>query len=122
MLITQAYAQDAAAGAGFDPFFLIIMVAMFAVFWFLVFRPQSKQRKQHQAMLNSIKRGDHVVTNGGIMGRVARIEGDGVLTLEIADGVRVKCRHMMIAEVMSKSEPRPAAQVDDRKSSDSDNS
>ncbi len=119
MVITQAFAQGEAAGGGFDPFFLILMVGMFGVFWFFVFRPQSKRAKAHQAMLNAIKRGDHVVTNGGIMGRVTRIEGDGVLVLEIADGVRVKCRHSMISETMAKPEPRSAVQNDSGKANDS---
>jgi len=114
MLISQAYAQEAGAAApGFDPVFLIMMIAMFAVFWFLVIRPQSKRAKEHQSMLNAIKRGDQVVTNGGIMGRVARIEGDGVLILEIAKDVRVKCRQNMIASLAQKPEPRAAAEQDD---------
>ena len=118
MPITQAYAQGEAAAAGFDPFFLVLMVAMFGVFWFFVFRPQSRRAKQHQAMLHSIKRGDHVVTNGGIIGRVVRLEGDGVVTLEIADGVRVRCRQSMISEVATKPEPRSSTQVDDKSTSD----
>ena len=112
MPITHAYAQGEAGAAGFDPFFLILMVAMFGVFWFFVFRPQSKKAKQHQAMLSSIKRGDQVVTNGGIIGNVTRIEGDGVLIIEIAKDVRVKCRHSMIADVMAKPEPRQAVKAD----------
>jgi preprotein translocase subunit YajC len=90
---------------------------MFAVFWFLVIRPQQKRAKEHQNMLKAIKRGDQVVTNGGIIGRVARIEGDGVLMLEIADGVRVKCQQSMIADLVKKSEPRDDAVVarDDEK-------
>ena len=114
MLLSEAYAQDAAVGGGgFDPIFIVMMVAMFAVFWFLVIRPQSRRAKEHQAMLKAIKRGDHVVTNGGIMGRVARIEGDGVLTLEIAPNVRVKCRHAMISELVAKPEPRAADNDED---------
>jgi preprotein translocase subunit YajC len=106
MLISPAYAQDAAAAGGFDPVFLIMMVAMFAVFWFLVIRPQQKRAKEHQNMLKAIKRGDQVVTNGGIIGKVARIEGDGVVLLEIAENVRVKCQQSMIADMVKKSEPR----------------
>ncbi len=113
MLIPEAYAQESGASTGFDPIFLVMMVAMFAVFWFLVIRPQSKRAKEHQAMLKAIKRGDHVVTNGGIMGRVARIEGDGVLTIEIAPNVRVKCRHSMVSELVTKPEPRAADNDED---------
>ena len=108
MLISPAYAQDAAAPGGFDPVFLIMMVAMFAVFWFLVIRPQQKRAKEHQNMLKGIKSGDQVVTNGGIIGRVAKVE-DGILMLDIADGVRVKCQQSMVADLVKKSEPRDDA-------------
>jgi preprotein translocase subunit YajC len=112
MLISPAFAQDGAPAAGFDPVFIIMMIGMFAVFWFLVIRPQQRKAKEHQAMLKAIKRGDQVVTNGGIIGRVARIEGDGVLLLEIADGVRVRCQHAMIADLFRKSEPREADEAE----------
>ena len=112
MLISPAYAQDAAAPGGFDPVFLIMMVAMFAVFWFLVIRPQQKRAKEHQNMLKAIKRGDQVVTNGGIIGRVARLEGDNIVTLEIADGVKVKCQQSMISDLITKPEPRADDTVD----------
>ncbi|MDA0220519.1 MAG: preprotein translocase subunit YajC [Proteobacteria bacterium] len=118
MLISPAYAQDAAAPGGFDPVFLIMMVAMFAVFWFLVIRPQQKRAKEHQNMLKAIKRGDQVVTNGGIIGRVSRIDGDGIIQLEIAEGVRVKCQQSMIADMVRKTEPREddkAEKVEEKK-------
>jgi len=118
MLISQAFAQDAGASApGFDPVFLVMMVGMFAVFWFLVIRPQSKRAKEHTAMLNAIKRGDQVVTNGGIMGRVARIEGDGILIVEIAPEVKVKVRQSMISTLVTKSDPRPEDKGEDKDSS-----
>ena len=112
MLISPAYAQDAAAPGGFDPVFLIMMVAMFAVFWFLVIRPQQKRAKEHQNMLKGIKRGDQVITNGGIIGRVARIDGDGIIQLEIAENVRVKCQQSMIADLVRKTEPREDDKAD----------
>ncbi|MBT5435047.1 MAG: preprotein translocase subunit YajC [Rhodospirillaceae bacterium] len=118
MLISQAFAQDAGGAApGFDPVFLVMMVGMFAVFWFLVIRPQSKRAKEHTAMLNAIKRGDQVVTNGGIIGRVARLEGDGVLIVEIAPEVKVKVRQSMISTLVTKSDPRPDDNGDDKDSS-----
>tara|TARA_B100000686_G_scaffold247881_1_gene257596 strand:- start:267 stop:638 length:372 start_codon:yes stop_codon:yes gene_type:complete len=118
MLISQAYAQEAVAAVPMlDPPVIIMMVAMFGVFWFLVIRPQSKRAKEHKAMLNAIKRGDQVVTNGGIIGRVARIEGDDVLIIEIAEGVRIKQRQSMIASMVQKPEPRAVeADNDDDKS------
>jgi preprotein translocase subunit YajC len=116
MLISPAYAQAAGGGAGgFDPVFILMMVAMFAVFWFLVIRPQQKKAKQHQEMLKALKRGDQVVTNGGLIGRVARIEGDGVLVLEVAPNVKVKVKHSMIADINQRSETRDEDKDDDDK-------
>jgi len=114
MLISPAYAQEAGAGAGgFDPVFIIMMVAMFAVFWFLVIRPQQKRAKEHQSMLKALKRGDQVVTNGGLIGRVARIEDDGVLQIEIAPNVKVKCKHSMISDIYQRTEARSDDKGDD---------
>ena len=89
---TPAYAQEAAAGpagsgaflTSFAPFILI-----FVLFYFLLIRPQQKRQKQHRQMLEEIKKGDKVVTNGGLMGSVAAVTSD-VVTLQIADNVRVK--------------------------------
>jgi preprotein translocase subunit YajC len=117
MLITPAYAQTAGGGAGgFDPVFILMMVAMFAVFWFLVIRPQQKRAKQHQEMLKALKRGDQIVTNGGLIGRVARIEGDGILVLEIAPDVKVKCKHSMISDIYQRTEARDDEKNDESKS------
>ena len=77
-----------------------------AIFYFLLIRPQQKRAKQHQEMLKALKRGDQVVTNGGLIGRVARIEGDGVLVLEVAPNVKVKVKHSMIADINQRSETR----------------
>jgi len=119
MLISPAYAQAAGGGAGgFDPVFIIMMVAMFAVFWFLVIRPQQKRAKTHQEMLKALKRGDQVVTNGGMIGRVARIEGDGVLLLEIAPNVKVKCKQSMISDIYQRTEARDEDKGDDEDKAD----
>jgi preprotein translocase subunit YajC len=119
MLISPAYAQEAGGGAGgFDPVFIFMMVAMFAVFWFLVIRPQQKKAKQHQEMLKALKRGDQVVTGGGLIGRVARIEGDGVLLVEIAPNVKVKCKHSMIADIYQRTEARDEDKGDDEDKAD----
>ena len=116
MLISPAYAQEAGGAGGFDPVFIFMMVAMFGVFWFLVIRPQQKRAKSHQAMLKALKRGDQVVTNGGLMGRVARIEGDGVVILEIAQDVKVKCKHAMISDIVQRTETRDDDQKEDKDS------
>ncbi len=121
MLISPAYAQAAGGGAGgFDPVFIFMMVAMFGVFWFFVIRPQQKRAKDHRAMLSALKRGDQIVTQGGLIGRIARIEGDGVLLVEIAPNVKVKCRQSMVADVYQRTETRDDDQGDDKAEKDKD--
>ncbi|MEN9799097.1 MAG: Preprotein translocase, YajC subunit [Pseudomonadota bacterium] len=80
---------QAAAPQGGGTQFLIMTVAMVAIMWFLVIGPQRKQMKQHKEMLGALKKGDDVVTGGGLMGRVHAIT-DKVITLEVASGVRVQ--------------------------------
>ena len=105
MLISPAYAQ-AAGGGGSDMFVsLMPLVLIFAVFYFLMIRPQQKKVKQHKAMLAALKRGDRVITGGGIVGRIVRVEGDNEVMVEIASNVRVRIRQSTISEVMSRSEP-----------------
>ena len=103
---------------GADLSFFLMMGAIFLIFYFLVIRPQQKRAKEHRNMLGAIKRGDQVITNGGIIGRVARIEGDGILLVEIAPNVKVKCQQSMIANLVSKSDPRPADNDDDNEKKD----
>jgi preprotein translocase subunit YajC len=108
MFITPAYAQDAApVGGGIDAILinLLPIVLLVVIFWLLIFRPQQKRIKAQQAMLSAIRRGDTVVTTGGIVGKVTKsVEGED-LEVEISQGVRVKIVRSMIADVRSKSEP-----------------
>ncbi len=109
MWISPAYAQ-AAGGQGGD-FFVTLMplVLIFAVFWFLLIRPQQKKVKEHQQMIASLKRGDTIVTGGGIVGKIAKVNADDNLVLvEIAPNVQVRVVRHTIAELVSK--PRPANQ------------
>lgn len=110
MLITPAYAQaagGAGAGSAFSAFIPIILI--FVVFYFLLIRPQQKRMKDHKAMLNAIRRGDRVVTNGGIIGTVTRVLAEErELQVEIAENVRVKVKQDMLSDILSKSEPVPA--------------
>ena len=105
MLISPAYAQAAGglAGGGFEMFLPFILIIV--IFYFLLWRPQQKKMKQHKEMLGSLKRGDRVITGGGIIGRVARIEGDSELIVEIAPEVRVRLSRGTIADVIAKGEP-----------------
>lgn len=103
MFITEAFAQaaDGAAAQG-SPFTLPLMMAgMFAVFYFLVLRPNAKRQKEHQAMLSALAKGDEVVTAGGIFGRVAKI-GENAVTLELAEGVEVQIQRAAITQVLPK--------------------
>ena len=108
MLISPAYAQGAGSPVGggiemFLPFILIIVI-----FYFLLWRPQQKKMKNHREMLGGLKRGDRVITGGGIIGRIARVEGDNELIVEIAPEVRVRVIRSTVSEVMIKGEPAKA--------------
>lgn len=106
MLISPAYAQAAggAGGGGIEAFLPLILI--FVIFYFLLIRPQQKKMKEHKGMLESVRRGDKVVTGGGIIGTVTKVnEGDEVV-VEIAEGIKVKVRKSTLASVESKSEPQ----------------
>lgn len=106
MLISPAYAQS--AGGSDFVVSLLPLVLIFVVFYFLLIRPQQKKVKTHKEMLSNIRRGDRVVTNGGIIGTVTRVNDDNELTLEIAEGVRVRSLRSMVADVLAKIEPAKA--------------
>jgi len=108
MLISPAYAQAAGAGGGADFSFLIVMVLLFMVFYFLLIRPQQRKMKQHKAMVEALKRGDKVVTQGGIYGTISKVVSDAEVQVEIAEGVRVRVVKGTISEVLSKPEPAKA--------------
>lgn len=104
MLVSPAYAQAAGAPGGSELMGFLPLILIFVVFYFLLIRPQQKRMKQHKEMLGSIRRGDRIVTNGGIVGQVVRA-GDDELTVEIAENVRVKVMRDMVANVVAKTEP-----------------
>jgi preprotein translocase subunit YajC len=81
------------------------LILIFAIMYFLLIRPQQKKLKQHQAMVAALRRGDQVVTQGGIIGKVVKVKEDGEVEVEIADGVKVRVVQSTIATVMSKTEP-----------------
>jgi preprotein translocase subunit YajC len=87
---------------GGDFSFLIMMVVLFGIFYFLLIRPQQKKQKEVKQMLENLAHGDTVVTSGGIHGKIAAIT-DNVITLEIADKVRIKVSRAFIAEVLQKA-------------------
>ena len=107
-LISPAYAQmfgGGGAGGGFDLVQLAPLALIFVVFYFLIIRPQQKKAKDHKAMVEALRRGDKVVTSGGLIGTVAKVVTEREIMLEIADGVRVRVMRGMIAEVTARTEP-----------------
>lgn len=82
------------------------LILIFAIMYFLLIRPQQKKVKQHQAMVAAVRRGDEVVTQGGLIGKVSKVkDGENELEVEIADGVKVRVVQNTIADVKSKTEP-----------------
>lgn len=112
MFVSPAYAQDAATGGGSGLEAMLPLVLIFVVFYFLLIRPQQKKQKKHREMLNLIRRGDKIVTGGGILGAVTKVNDDLELTVEISDGVKVRVRRALVAEVLSKTEPVKSAKKD----------
>jgi len=106
MFSTPAFADAAVAAQqpglleSFLPLILIVVI-----FWFLVLRPQSKRMKEHREMVANVKRGDTVVTAGGLIGKVARVKDDNEVEVELADGVKVRVVKSTLSEVRAKGEP-----------------
>lgn len=106
MPFSTAYAQDAGGGGADFLIQVLPLVLIFVVFYFLLIRPQQKKAKQHRDMVQNIRRGDRVITGGGLYATVAKVEDDNTLLLDIAQGVRVKASRHTIAELAARSEPR----------------
>ena len=109
MLISAAYAQGTGITGIFDNQGALIqflpLVLIFVVFYFLLIRPQQRKAKDHKTMLEALRRGDRVVTGGGIIGTVARVENPEEVTVDIADGVRVRVLRSTISSVLAKPDP-----------------
>lgn len=90
--------------AGFDYMSFLPIIFIFGIFYFLLIRPQQKKMRDHQAMLTAIRRGDKIVTNGGLIATVTKLTSDKELQIEIADGVRVRLLRGMVAEVLAKTD------------------
>ena len=112
MFISPAYAQAAASTAAPDGVtaFLVQMmplILIFVVFWFLIFRPQQQRAKEHRAKLAAVKKGDQVVTGGGLIGKVIKVDDDNV-EVEIATNVRVKAVKATLTDVIVPTTGKPA--------------
>jgi preprotein translocase subunit YajC len=109
MFITPAFAQGGPFGLGGDSSNMIMqfmpLILILVIMYFLILRPQQQRVKQHQSMVKALRRGDSVVTNGGLVGKVTKVVDDDVIEVEIADGVRVRQMRSMVSEVRAKSEP-----------------
>src|SRR5262245_38956461 len=104
MFISPAYAQ--AAGGGSDMLVsLLPFVLIFVIMYFLILRPQQRRVKQHQEMVKNVRRGDTIVTSGGMVGKVTKVIDDDHLEVEVADGVRVRQMRQMVSDVRAKGEP-----------------
>jgi preprotein translocase subunit YajC len=120
MFISPAYAQAFGDTANslvqFAPFVLI-----FVVFYFFVIRPQQQKTKEHRALLAALRRGDRIVTGGGIIGTVAKVVNDDELLVDIAEGMRVRVVRSTVTTVLAKTEPVAAkADKDDAPQEETD--
>jgi len=107
MFITPAFAQVPGAGAGSAFASFVPLILIFGIMYFLLIRPQQKKLKEHKAMVAALRRGDEVVTQGGIVGKVTKVE-DAHAMVEIAPGVAIKVVRATIVQVLNKTEPAPA--------------
>ncbi len=103
MFVTPAYAQTAGAGGGIMSFLPLILI--FAIMYFLMIRPQQKKVKEHKAMVEALRKGDRVVTQGGLLGKVVKVLEANEVEVELAEGVKVRVVQSTIAQVLSKTEP-----------------
>lgn len=107
MFITSAFAQGA-PGLGGDGGILMSLlpfILIFVIMYFLILRPQQKRVKAHQEMVKNVRRGDTVVTSGGLIGKITKVVDDDQLEVEISDGVRIRQMRGMISDVRAKGEP-----------------
>ena len=101
-LISTAYAQTAApAASSSDSSFLFIMIPMFVVMYFVMIRPQMKRQKEHRNMLSAMAKGDEVVTNGGIVGKVTKVS-DAYVGVEIAEGTEITVQKASVTTILPK--------------------
>ena len=105
MFISPAYAQALGGDGASTMTSLLPLVLIFVVFYLLLIRPQQKKMKQHRDMVAALRRGDRVVTGGGLVGTVTKVVSDTELQIEVAEGVKVRVVRATISEVLAKTEP-----------------
>jgi preprotein translocase subunit YajC len=109
MFVSPAFAQGLFGGGAGDSTSMITSLLPFAlifvIMYFLILRPQQKKAKAHQDMVKNVRRGDTVVTNGGLIGKVTKVIDDDQIEIEIADEVRIRQIRQMVTDVRAKGEP-----------------
>jgi preprotein translocase subunit YajC len=113
MFISPAHAQGSlgslfGGGAGGDGGMLMSLlpfILIFVIMYFLILRPQQKRVKSHAEMVKNVRRGDTVVTNGGLIGKVTKVVDDDQIEIEVAEGVRIRQMRQMVSDVRAKGEP-----------------
>lgn len=107
MLISQAWAQTAGGGFADNPMIQMLpWIAILAIFYFLMIRPQQQRMKRHQQMVEGVRRGDIVVTGGGLIGKVTKVlDEEGEVEIQIGENMKVRCVRSTLADVRSKPEP-----------------
>ena len=110
MFFSSAYAQTAAAGGDIQSIFSSVglpILMMLGVFYFLVFRPQQQRVKDLKSAQSALRRGDKIVTAGGVIGQITRVINDDEVEVQIAEGVKVRIVKSTVSTVIAKSEPAP---------------
>jgi len=108
MFITTAYAQFGLGGPNGSSSMLVQfmpLILIIGIMYFLILRPQQRKVKMHQEMVKALRRGDTVITNGGLVAKVTKVVDDDTIEVEISDGVRVRQMRSMVSEVRAKGEP-----------------
>lgn len=110
MFVSPAFAQTAGAAGGTESLLITILpfVAVFAIMYFLIIRPQRRQMKKREEMLKAVRRGDTVVTGGGIIGKVTKVLDNGEVEVQISETVKIRVLQSTIGDVRVKGEPTPA--------------
>ena len=105
LFISPAHAQVAGTIGGFDIMSMLPLLLIFVVFYFFLIRPQQKKAQQQKALLSALRRGDRVLTSGGIIGVITKVINDQEVQVEIATNVQIRVARLTIADVLSKGEP-----------------
>ena len=105
MLISPAFAQFGGAQGSDMLMSLLPFILIFVIMYFLILRPQQRRAKQHQDMVKNVRRGDTVITTGGLIAKVTKVVDDDKIEIDLGDGVRAMQMRQMVSDVRAKGEP-----------------